>query len=109
MSLPYGEITPKDFQARREAGTAPRLIDVRNRDEYAFCRIGGAELKPLPEIGQWWRELDPDTEYVFQCHSGYRSAHACMLLSRAGFTKVKNLTGGIDRWSVEVDPSVPRY
>jgi sulfur-carrier protein adenylyltransferase/sulfurtransferase len=109
MPAPYGEMTPREFQARREAGTAPRLIDVRERHEYNYARIEGAELKPMGQLVQWARELDPDEEYVFQCHTGARSGTVCMLLKRAGFSHVHNLVGGIDRWSVEVDPTVPRY
>ena len=109
MTLPFGEITPREYQALREAGQAPRLIDVREPHEYQFVRIEGAELKPLSQIQQWWQTLDPDEEYVFQCHSGYRSAQVCMMLSRAGFTHLKNLTGGIDRWAVDVDPTMRRY
>ena len=109
MTPPYGEITPKELKARMDAGAAPRIIDVREPYEYAICHIEGAELKPLPLIAEWWRELDPDEEIVFQCHSGQRSAYACMMLARAGFTNVKNLTGGIDRWAFEVAPAMRRY
>lgn len=109
MPQPYGEITPRELQARRETGTAPRIIDVREKYEYDYCHIADAELKPLGQIAQWARELDPNEEYVFQCHVGGRSGTACMMLSRAGFSNVKNLVGGIDRWAVEVDPTMPRY
>jgi rhodanese-related sulfurtransferase len=103
------EITPREFKARQEAGTAPRLVDVREPHEYSICHIEGSELKPLGQISQWVHELDPDEEIVFQCHSGQRSAYACMLLQRAGFTNVKNLAGGIDQWAIEVDRQMPRY
>lgn len=109
MALPFGEITPREYQALVEAGTAPRMIDVREAHEYQHVHIKGAELKPLSQIQQWWQDLDPETEYVFQCHHGSRSAQVCMALSRVGFTRLHNLVGGIDLWSVEVDPTLPRY
>jgi rhodanese-related sulfurtransferase len=53
--------------------------------------------------------LDPERPTVFLCHHGIRSAQVCAYLSRQGFEKIYNLSGGIDRWSTEVDPSIPRY
>ena len=109
MHVPSGEITPTELAARQRDGTAPTVIDVREQHEYDFCRIEGAQLKPLGQIATWARELDPQQEYVFVCHSGQRSAYTCMLLAQAGFQDVKNLVGGVDHWAVEVDPTMPRY
>lgn len=104
-----GIISVEELKAKQEAGETFRLIDVREPHEYQYCRIPGAELKPLGQIAQWWTELDPQEEIIMQCHHGMRSQRACMLLAGQGFTNVKNLAGGIDAWSLQVDPSVPRY
>jgi len=63
----------------------------------------------LSLFNEWAPTLDPERETVFICHHGIRSAQVCAFLARQGFAKIYNLAGGIDRWSTEVDPSVPRY
>jgi adenylyltransferase/sulfurtransferase len=87
------------------------LLDVRQPEEWAKARIEGATLVPLgqlearlPELAEW-----KDARVVAHCHHGGRSAKACEILAGAGFTNVANLVGGIDAWSLTVDPSVPRY
>ncbi|MBS1807228.1 MAG: hypothetical protein JST84_03440 [Acidobacteria bacterium] len=102
-------ITVEELKAKQDAGESFRLIDVREQHEYQYCRIPGAELKPLGQIAQWIHDLDPAEELILQCHHGMRSQRACMMLASQGFTNVKNLTGGIDAWSLSVDASVPRY
>jgi rhodanese-related sulfurtransferase len=102
-------MTPAQFDERRRGGAAPRLIDVREPGEYEVARVEGAELMPLSRFQEWAGALDPAEEVVFMCHHGIRSAQVCAFLARQGFDKLHNLAGGIDRWSVEVDPAVPRY
>lgn len=103
------EMTGKELAERIKAGTAPTIIDVREPHEYAYARIPGAVLKPLGGIYQWAQELDKEQGYVVYCHVGSRSWQATYLLERMGFTQVYNLSGGIDAWSLHIDPSVPRY
>ena len=103
------DITVTDLAARLKNGDAPIVIDVREPDEYTFARIDGAVLKPLGDIMDWSQELDREQEYVMQCHTGQRSAYATMILRQMGFKQVRNLIGGIDAWSAQVDPKVPRY
>ena len=103
------DISVTDLAARMKSDDAPTLIDVREPDEYAFARIEGAQLKPLGDIMEWSQELDREQEYVMHCHTGQRSAYAAQVLRQMGFKKVRNLIGGIDAWSVQVDPRVPRY
>jgi rhodanese-related sulfurtransferase len=103
------EIDPPTLAARIKAGTAPRIIDVREPYEWQIAHLATAELKPLSEIRQWWRELDPREELVFHCHHGQRSLAVCQALAAEGFTQVVNLSGGIHAWSLEVDPSLPQY
>jgi len=106
----YGVITVEEMKARLDAGARFRLIDVREPSEYSAAKIAGSELKPLGQIVNWASELkDKDEEIVLHCHHGMRSDRACQYLAAQGFTNVKNLIGGIDEWSLKVDPSVPRY
>jgi sulfur-carrier protein adenylyltransferase/sulfurtransferase len=85
------------------------LLDVREPYEYEIARIEGSRLIPLGELETRLSELPRTGTLVCQCHSGMRSEHAARLLKEAGFENVYNLQGGIDAWSVEVDPSVPQY
>jgi rhodanese-related sulfurtransferase len=111
LSTSVPEISVTEAQRRLSSPTPPRLIDVREPDEYAVARIEGAELLPL---SQWpaiaaEKLTDPAQPLVIQCHHGSRSGQVTDFLLRNGFTNVTNLAGGIDAWSIEVDPSVPRY
>ena len=103
------EISARDLAQRLTASNPPVIIDVREPDEFEYCHIEGAQLKPLGNIPQWSAELDHEAEYVLLCHSGARSAQATSYLQRLGFKHVSNLRGGIDAWSAQVDPSIPRY
>jgi len=85
------------------------LLDVREPHEYEIARIDGARLIPLSELPGRLRELDGRAEIVTHCHHGVRSLQALALLKGAGFANVRSLQGGIDAWSVGVDPEVPRY
>ena len=108
--MPFGIISVTELKAGMDAGGKFRLIDVREPVEYDIARIAGAELKPLGQIANWAQQLsDKDEEIILHCHHGMRSAQACEFLSRQGFTNVKNLSGGIDAWSRQVDPTVPLY
>ncbi|HKX31824.1 MAG TPA: rhodanese-like domain-containing protein [Blastocatellia bacterium] len=106
----YEVITPEELKSKLDAGIKFRLIDVREPQEYQVARIEGAELKPLGQIMQWAQQLpDKDEEIVLHCHHGMRSDRACQFLAAQGFTKLRNLAGGIDEWSARIDASVPRY
>ena len=87
------------------------LIDVREPREWAFARLPGATHIPLGSLaGAVERgEIARDADIVVYCHHGSRSDMAARMLLAAGYERVRNLIGGIDRWSVEVDPSLPRY
>lgn len=105
----FKTITPKQFEERRRGGEDLLLIDVREPEEYELARIEGSLLMPTSRFDEWAPTLDPERETIFICHHGIRSAQVCAFLSRQGFTRIHNLAGGIDRWSLEVDPSVQRY
>ncbi|MEO8094500.1 MAG: ThiF family adenylyltransferase, partial [Pseudolysinimonas sp.] len=90
--------------------TPPLLLDVRERPEASFASLPDSLLIPLGELPGRLDELPaPDTSIVVYCHHGVRSARALDVLEKAGFTRVRHLTGGLDAWSVKVDPELPRY
>ena len=85
------------------------LIDVREPLEWEICHIDGTTLIPLGQLPERLNELDGHKEIVTHCHTGVRSMRAIEILRAAGFSRVRSLAGGIDAWSTDVDPSVPRY
>jgi len=108
-SDPDGEITPQDLKASLDRGEQTLILDVRNPEEITICRIAGSKVIPLPELPARLGELDPGMPMVVHCKSGVRSAKAIALLQAAGFSRLKNLKGGILAWAREVDPSLPTY
>ena len=105
----FDNITPSQLSERMRGEEPPLIIDVREPEEYELARVEGTRLLPLSLFNEWAPSLDPERETVFMCHHGMRSAQVCAWLSRQGFEKVHNLAGGIDRWSADIDPTVPRY
>ena len=103
------EITPAELAARLRDGADLDLIDVREQGEWDFAHLPAARLVPLATVGDALATLDGSREIVVMCRSGQRSAAAARQIQAAGFRNVKNLAGGILRWSDEVDPTVPRY
>jgi sulfur-carrier protein adenylyltransferase/sulfurtransferase len=104
------EITPRELAARLSgADDSFDLIDVREPYEWAIARIDGARLVPLGQIPKSLSSLDKTREIVVMCRSGVRSADAVRFMQAQGFARVRNLAGGILRWSSDVDPRVPRY
>lgn len=102
-------ITPAELKRRLDAGEDLVLLDVREPEELALCRIEGSIAIPMGELSLRHVELDPERPTVCVCHHGVRSAHVAAALVRLGFEKLYNLTGGVDRWAHEVDPGMPRY
>lgn len=103
-------ISVRELQRRLKEKPPLNLVDVREMDEWQFCKIPGAMHLPLGRVPLEAHELlDPESEIVVYCHHGMRSAQAQKFLLEHGFKNVKNLTGGIEAWSVEIDPSVKRY
>jgi len=101
-------ISAKELAAKLEAGEALKLFDVRTPQERDTARIEGSVLLDQAMLGEAL-ELDRDTVLVFQCHHGQRSRAAAEHFVQQGFKRVFNLTGGIDAWSNDVDPNVPKY
>ena len=86
-----------------------KLLDVREPFEYEIAHINGAPLIPMGELSQRFTELDPNTQYYIYCKTGIRSLNAVRFLKEQGFKYTKSVKGGIDAWSDEIDPTVPRY
>ena len=105
------QIHPTELKQKLDAGEAVYLVDVRNYDEYAYCRLPEGLLVPLPELPSRVEEVQPPAGalVVVYCHHGVRSLRAAALLKQAGHENVASLAGGIDAWSQTVDPAVPRY
>jgi rhodanese-related sulfurtransferase len=104
-----GVIEPIALKARLERGDRIFILDVREPFEISVAPFPGASHIPMGDIPSRLTELDPDRETVVVCHHGVRSAQVAMYLARQGFERVLNLTGGIDAWSEDADPTTPRY
>ena len=104
------ELTPTEFRERwPAAGDARVLLDVREPLELELAAVDGARHIPMREVPARLAELDRDAAIVVMCHSGGRSRRVAEYLLSNGFDNVFYLKGGIDAWSTEIDPQVPRY
>jgi adenylyltransferase/sulfurtransferase len=105
------ERTAAETRDLRESGEDFLLLDVREPEEYEKARIEGAKLIPLGQLEARLAEIEAwkQRPVVVHCHHGGRSAMACRLMQEHGFERVENMAGGIEAWSITVDPSVPRY
>ena len=102
-------ISPKELKSRLDKGDQLVLVDVREEWEYSLAKLDGSILIPLGTLPQSLARLTRDSEIIAICHHGMRSADATNFLLQQGFPNVKNLVGGIDAWSTQVDKTVPRY
>ena len=107
----YLEIQPDEVVALRDAGETFTFVDCREQDEWNLCHIEGAELIPLSRFAEVARRrfTDAAERVVIHCHHGMRSAQAAHFLRQLGIPGVWSMAGGIEAWSVEIDPAVPRY
>ncbi len=104
------EISVIELKALRDSGARHALLDVREPWEIQTARIDGSKHIPMGEIpARFNQELDPEQHIVVVCHHGVRSMNVTAWLRQQGFENVQSLRGGIDRWSREIDPSVPVY
>jgi rhodanese-related sulfurtransferase len=102
-------LSPAELARRRAGGESFVLLDVREPFEWEIGHLQGALHVPLGELTRRVGELDPAAPTVCICHHGQRSARAAAWLASQGFERVYNLSGGVERWSLEVDPNMPRY
>ena len=109
--IPF-EITPQDVRKRVDSGEHITLVDVREPGEFELARIAGAELIPMrtvPAQLQHVEGLADNAAVIVYCHHGVRSLQVVNWLREQGVAACQSMAGGIDRWSLEVDSTVPRY
>src|SRR5262249_51074610 len=102
-------MTVQELKRKMDAGDAFVLVDVREPHEIAISQLPGSVKIPLGSLPSSVNTLSTADDIVVHCRTGARSARAVQFLLDSGFRNVWNLTGGIDRWAVEIDPTVPRY
>jgi rhodanese-related sulfurtransferase len=103
------QISAREVNERIARGEKLFLVDVRETWEYDLCKIPGAKLIPLGALPANLNTLLDADEVVCYCHHGMRSLDAAVWLRQQGVESAKSMAGGIERWSVEIDPRVPRY
>jgi adenylyltransferase/sulfurtransferase len=109
FSTPIPQLTALELAERLKGADAPTIIDVREGWEYDIAHLPSSRLIPLVDLQSTVGSLEKDADYVLLCHHGMRSDMAAQWMHAQGFKRVANLVGGIDGWSVSVDPSLPRY
>jgi rhodanese-related sulfurtransferase len=105
----FENLTVHELKEKYSSGKKFRLIDVRELSEFNLVRLDKSEHFPLDRLYLDLEKLPHDEELVVYCHHGHRSQRACMLLIQNGFKKVFNLKGGIDEFSINIDPKLKRY
>jgi rhodanese-related sulfurtransferase len=106
------ELTPQEVDRRLKSGEVIAIIDVREPEEYNLARLESGQLMPMGTIPQELQKLESladDQPLAIICHHGVRSLNVAVWLRGRGIENCFSVAGGIDRWSREVDPSVPRY
>lgn len=101
-------IAVEEVKRKLDGGEDVIILDVREPYEYKHANIGGL-LIPLGVLPVRMHEIEKDKEILVLCHHGNRSGRATEFLIKSGFPKVRNILGGIEAWSMRIDPSVPRY
>ena len=104
-------LTVHELKQRLDQGEQLLLLDCRRPEEFALCRLDDAVLLPMQELPQRVSEIQAwsDRPVVVVCHHGIRSMRVAMWLRSAGFAQAQTLTGGMDAWSCQIDPRMPRY
>jgi rhodanese-related sulfurtransferase len=103
------EETATEVHERIRRGEELAVLDCREQNEWDLCHIEGARLTPMSRFLQFFPDLDPEIPTVVYCHTGVRSVFVASYLQNQGFAEVVSMAGGIDAWSRDVDPTVPRY
>ena len=107
--MPIQHLSAVDVAALLAGDTPPHVIDVREPWEYEIAHLEDSELIPLSSLPARVHALDPARPYAMLCHHGMRSEMAARWLEQQGFTQLINIEGGIDAWSLHVNPSLRRY
>lgn len=111
MALPL-ETTPKEVKQLIDSGEPVYLVDVREPPEYATAKIDNSELVPMRSVPANLQSLEDRADrarLVVFCHHGMRSLQVASWLREQGIESCQSMSGGIDAWSVDIDPSIPRY
>jgi len=103
------QIEPMELKVKMDTGTKVLVVDVREPWEHQIASIAGATLVPLNSLPANLKLFEGADEVVIFCHHGMRSLNAAAWLRSQGVDGARSLTGGIERWSAEIDPKVPRY
>jgi rhodanese-related sulfurtransferase len=103
------EITPREVKSMIDRGEKFLFVDVREKWEFDTSWIEGAMLVPMREIPANLAKFEEADQIILFCHHGIRSLDAAAWLRSQDIAGAKSMTGGIDRWSAEIDPTVPRY
>jgi rhodanese-related sulfurtransferase len=103
------DVTAAELKKRLDAGERLLLVDVREQWEWDVCRIEGAKLIPMRTIPANLQALDVEEPVICYCHHGMRSLDVAVWLRKQGVESARSLAGGIERWSMEIDPKVARY
>jgi rhodanese-related sulfurtransferase len=103
------EATPAEIQQRLQAGEDLLLVDVREPGEVGIAALPDALVCPMSRAAEWIDRLPKEQPLIIFCHHGIRSMQVAMALAQRGHRNVTNMSGGIDLWSTQVDPGVPRY
>lgn len=103
------QVTPQEVKARLDRGERLLLVDCREPNEHALCRIEGARLVPMGDVPAHLALFDESADVVVYCHHGQRSLNVAAWLRQQGVAGARSMAGGIERWSLEIDPTVPRY
>lgn len=103
------EISPRETQDLLARDEKVLFVDVREKWEYDTAHLEGSTLIPLGDIPANLQRIDSAEAIVLFCHHGMRSLDAAVWLRSQGVEGARSMAGGIDRWSAEIDPAVPRY
>lgn len=103
------EVDVREAKRLLESAAPPRLIDCREAEEWAICRLPRAELLPLSSFELQGKPADLAQPILIYCHHGMRSLQAAEYLIKLGCENVRSISGGIDAWAREIDSTLPRY
>jgi rhodanese-related sulfurtransferase len=103
------QLSPEEVAERLNSGKETHLIDVRSREEWDAVHIEGSTFFTQELMNEMMSEWPKDREIIFVCHHGIRSLDAAAFFGGHGFENARSMTGGIDSWSLRVDPGLPRY
>ena len=107
--MPVQQLSAAEVQSKLRSESAPLLLDVREPWEVEICSITGSRNLPMMEVPSALATLERERETVVVCHHGVRSLQVAMFLDQSGFTRIINLSGGIDAWARDVEPDMTTY